>query len=107
MREHNGLPLARTSAHVWNDGGHAPLESGHVSMTPEKPAIVIASCSERVTYREMDRRSKRLARLLRAHGLRTGDVIAALTENHPRFFEIFWAAQRWGSFLYGTPMLVQ
>jgi long-chain acyl-CoA synthetase len=70
--------------------------------TPEKSAIVVASTGERVTYLELDRRSNRLARLLRARGLSAGDVIAVLMENHPRFFEIFWAAQRSG--LYFTPI---
>jgi long-chain acyl-CoA synthetase len=70
--------------------------------TPEKPAIVMASSGERVTYGELDLRCNRLAQLLRARGLRPRDVIAVLMENHPRFFEIFWAVQRSG--LYFTPI---
>jgi acyl-CoA synthetase (AMP-forming)/AMP-acid ligase II len=70
--------------------------------TPQKSAVVMASSGERVTYGELDLRCNRLAQLLRARGLRPGDVIAALMENHPRFFEIFWAAQRSG--LYFTPI---
>jgi len=70
--------------------------------TPEKSAVVMASSGERVTYGELDLRCNRLAQLLRARGLRPGDVIAVLMENHPRFFEIFWAAQRSG--LYFTPI---
>ncbi len=62
----------------------------------------MATSGERVTYADLDRRSNRLAQVLRARGLRTGDGIAALMENHPRFFEIFWAAQRSG--LYFTPI---
>ena len=70
--------------------------------TPEKSAIVMASSGERVTYGELDLRCNRLAQLLRARGLQPGDVIAVLMENHPRFFEIFWAAQRSG--LYFAPI---
>ena len=38
----------------------------------------------------------------RSLGLRRGDHIAILLENHPRFFQICWAAQRSG--LYYTPI---
>jgi long-chain acyl-CoA synthetase len=55
-----------------------------------------------VTYRELDERSNQGAQLLRSLGLRPGDAIAILLENHPRFFEICWAAQRSG--LYYTPI---
>ncbi|HLY53929.1 MAG TPA: acyl-CoA synthetase [Stellaceae bacterium] len=70
--------------------------------TPEKPAIVMAGTGRTVTYRALDASADRLAQLLRARGLATGDVIAALMENRPEFFEIFWAAQRSG--LYFTPV---
>jgi acyl-CoA synthetase (AMP-forming)/AMP-acid ligase II len=44
----------------------------------------------------------RCAALLRARGLERGDHIAILMENHPRFLEICWAAQRSG--LFFTPI---
>jgi acyl-CoA synthetase (AMP-forming)/AMP-acid ligase II len=53
-----------------------------------------------VTYRELDDRSNRLAQLFRARGLKPGDHIALFMENHPRFLEVAWAAQRSG--LYYT-----
>jgi fatty-acyl-CoA synthase len=43
-----------------------------------------------------------LARLLAEAGLTRGDHIALLMENHPRFFEVVWAALRSG--LYLTPV---
>ena len=55
-----------------------------------------------VTYRELDERSNRLAHLLRDRGLRRGDHIAILAENHERFFDALWAAARSG--LYFTPV---
>src|ERR1700722_18191596 len=70
--------------------------------TPEKPVIVMAGSGETITYGELDRRTNRLANLLRARGCAVGDTIAVLMENHPGFFEIFWAAQRSG--LYFTPI---
>jgi len=67
---------------------------------PDKPAYVMAGSGQVVTYRELDERSNRLAQLLFAAGLRPGDGIAVFLENHPRFFEVVWAAQRSG--LYYT-----
>ncbi|MEX2659054.1 MAG: AMP-binding protein [Acidimicrobiales bacterium] len=72
----------------------------HAQAIPDKVAYVMAGSGEAVTYRELDERSNRLAHLFRAAGLRRGDGIALLLENHPRFFEICWAAQRSG--LYYT-----
>jgi len=72
----------------------------HARGTPEKAAIVMASTGEVVNYRELDERSNRCAQLLWDVGLRPGDGIALFLENHPRFFEIAWAAQRSG--LYYT-----
>ncbi|HUF32514.1 MAG TPA: AMP-binding protein [Acidimicrobiales bacterium] len=72
----------------------------HAQQTPDKAAYVMAGSGETVTYRQLDERSNRLAHLFRAAGLRRGDSIALMLENHPRFFEICWAAQRAG--LYYT-----
>src|SRR5439155_1124230 len=66
------------------------------------PALTMADSGITVTYRELDERSQRLAQLLRAGGLQPGDHIAVLLENHPRYFEVFWGAQRAG--LYTTPI---
>jgi len=62
----------------------------------------MAGSGKVVTYGELDARSNRCARLFRSLGLRPGDSIAFCLENHPRFFEIAWAAQRSG--LYYTPV---
>lgn len=66
---------------------------------PDKSAIVMARGREVITYQELDERSARLAQLLRAHGLRPGDVVALLAENHPRFLDVLWAALRSGLYL--------
>jgi acyl-CoA synthetase (AMP-forming)/AMP-acid ligase II len=72
----------------------------HARATPDKPAVVMAGSGRTLGYRELDEGSNRCARLLRELGLRRGDGIAIHLENHPRFFEICWAAQRSG--LYYT-----
>jgi acyl-CoA synthetase (AMP-forming)/AMP-acid ligase II len=55
-----------------------------------------------VTWKELEDASNRGAQLFRSLGLRRGDHIAILLENHPDFFKIAWAAQRSG--LYYTPI---
>ncbi|MGO4580737.1 AMP-binding protein [Cupriavidus sp. 2TAF22] len=67
----------------------------HAQRSPDKPAIIMAGGTV-VTYRELDERSNQVARLFRDHGLRPGDRVAFLLENHPRLFELCWGAQRSG-----------
>jgi acyl-CoA synthetase (AMP-forming)/AMP-acid ligase II len=67
---------------------------------PEKVAYVMADSGDRVTFGELEATSNQGARLFRQQGLRPGDHIAIMLENHPRFLQICWAAQRAG--LYYT-----
>ncbi len=59
----------------------------------------MAGSGATTTYRELDERSNQLAQWLHAQGLRTGDHLALLSENHQRFFEVYWAAMRSGLYL--------
>src|SRR5437763_7655622 len=77
----------------------------HAAADPDRPAIVMAAGGVTVTYAELEGESARLARAWRAAGLRPGDGIALLVENHPRFLVAAWAAQRSG--LYFTPISTQ
>jgi long-chain acyl-CoA synthetase len=72
---------------------------------PDKPACVMEPSGEVVTHAQLDRRSNRLAHALRGLGLRPGDGIALFAENHPRYLEVCWAAQRSG--LYYTAISAQ
>jgi fatty-acyl-CoA synthase len=65
----------------------------------DKPAHIMADTGEAVTYGELDDRSNRLAQLMWAAGLRRGDHIALFMENHPRYFEVYWAAIRSGLYI--------
>ncbi len=69
---------------------------------PNKTAYIMAESGRTVTYRELEEASNRGAQLFRKLGLRPGDHIAILLENHESFFKICWAAQRAG--LYYTPI---
>ncbi len=68
----------------------------HAAATPDKTAYQMADTGEAVTYRELEDRSNQVAQMLRAMGLRAGDHIAILLENHVRYFEVCWGAQRAG-----------
>ena len=68
----------------------------HAQTSPDKPAYIMAGSGETVTYRQLDDQSNRIAQLFRALGLQAGDHIALFLENHPRYFEICWGAQRSG-----------
>src|SRR5580698_11338652 len=75
----------------------APLTpSWHAEHTPEAPAIVMGATGETVSYAQLEDRSGRLARALRARGLAEGDTIAICMENNRAYLEIAWAAQRSG-----------
>jgi acyl-CoA synthetase (AMP-forming)/AMP-acid ligase II len=74
----------------------------HAAAHPGKPAIVMAGSGETVSYRMLADGAARCAQLFRRLGLRRGDGVAMLIENHPRFFEVAWGAQSAG--LYFTPV---
>jgi long-chain acyl-CoA synthetase len=68
----------------------------HAKTHPDKPAYIMAYSGETVTYGELDARSNQSAHLFRELGLQAGDAIAIFLDNHPRYYEILWAAQRSG-----------
>ena len=67
---------------------------------PHKPAYIMAASGQQVNYAELENGANRAAHLFRKIGLKRGDHIAVLLENHPCFLQICWAAQRAG--LYYT-----
>jgi len=73
--------------------------SDHARLTPDKPATIMAGSGRTVTYGELEERSIRLARVLRAAGIGTGDVVALLMENQPTYHEVYWATNRSGMLL--------
>ena len=67
---------------------------------PDKPAIIMASSGETVTFGEYEARSNRVAHFLREAGLQRGDHIAVFIENSLQLLEIEGGAERTG--LYYT-----
>ena len=68
----------------------------HAENHPDHPAYILASTGEVVTFGELTERSRRAAQLMRQVGAEKGSAIAFMLENHPRFFELAWGAQRAG-----------
>ncbi|GAA3215700.1 acyl-CoA synthetase [Actinocorallia longicatena] len=67
---------------------------------PDRPAVIMAESGERISFRELDEASNRLAQVFYGAGLRPGDHIAFMLENRWEFLAVAWAAQRSG--LYYT-----
>ena len=72
----------------------------HAIKNTDKPAFIMASTGEAVTYGELEQRSNRLAHLLRGQGLKRLDHFAVFMENNNRFIESCSAGERTG--LYYT-----
>ncbi len=68
----------------------------HAQQTPDKPAYIMATSGQVVTYAELDATSNRIAQLFASHGLVPGDAVCIMMENNPMFWPIAWAAQRSG-----------
>lgn len=71
----------------------------HAATTPTKPAVIMTSTGETVTFEELEHRSCQLAHYFRKLGLRRGDHIALVSTNEARIFDIYWAAMRSGLFV--------
>ena len=71
----------------------------YAATRPEHPAVVFVDEGTVVTYGELEQRSSMLASALHGLGLRRGDVIAMLSDNHPECFTIAWAALRSGLYI--------
>jgi fatty-acyl-CoA synthase len=70
----------------------------HADRAPDSTAVVVPGTGQRISYRAMVDQSKRLANVLRSHGLRPGDHVAIFMTNVPEYFEVVWAARRAGYF---------
>lgn len=77
--------------------GHHP--SFHARGRPDSLAMVVEDTGERLTYRELDEGSNRVAQLLRLRGLKPGDRVAVMLRNGPAFPIVYWGATRCGCFV--------
>ena len=72
----------------------------HATQHPDRPAFVMASSGQAVTYAEFEARANRLAHVLRAQGLTRCDHYSIFMENNDRYLESCAAGERSG--LYYT-----
>ncbi|MGW0037845.1 AMP-binding protein [Gordonia sp. NPDC003376] len=63
---------------------------------PDRIAYTMAGSGRRVSYAELAADSQAISAMLWSRGLRHGDCVAILMENHPDFLKVAWAAQRSG-----------
>jgi len=71
----------------------------YAAQAPDRIAAVMAGTGETLSYGDLERRSVQLAHVLNEAGLRPGGVVALLTENSLRAFEVYWAAMRSGLYI--------
>ncbi|MGB8390639.1 acyl-CoA synthetase [Mycobacterium sp.] len=71
----------------------------YAACAPDRAAVVMAGSGRTVAFRELEDNSAQLASALHGLGLRTGDVIAMLSDNAAEAFEIYWAALRSGLYI--------
>ena len=71
----------------------------YAAEAPDRVAAVMTGTGETLSYGDLERRSVQLAHVLYEAGLRSGDVVALLTENNLRAFEVYWAALRSGLYI--------
>ena len=63
---------------------------------PFAPAVILARTGDATSWRQLDERSTRFARLFLDLGMQSGETVALLMENHPVAYEIVWAVLRSG-----------
>jgi fatty-acyl-CoA synthase len=71
----------------------------YAAHAPDRAAAVLIDTGETLTYGQLEENSVRLAHVLHDAGLRPGDVVALLTDNDLRGFEVYWAALRSGLYI--------
>ena len=62
----------------------------------DRPAFIMASTGETVTYKEFEARSNQLAHFFREEGLKKGDHYSVFMENNNRYLESNSAGERAG-----------
>jgi long-chain acyl-CoA synthetase len=64
---------------------------------PDRPAIVLHSSGEAVTFAELDSRANQIAHLLTNAGLKPGDHVAFCLENNAEYLQLAWGCHYAGT----------
>ncbi|MFT4921321.1 MAG: fatty-acyl-CoA synthase [Haloarculaceae archaeon] len=75
------------------------LSERRAALTPERVGLVDADSGDEYTYRELDQRANRMARLLREHGVEAGDRVAVVSRNRPELVDLYFATAKVGAVL--------
>ena len=62
----------------------------HAATHPDRPAYIMATSGEVITYGQLDAAANRLASVFMDAGLQPGDHVAICMENHRRYLEVVW-----------------
>ena len=73
-----------------------PTMTDHAIATPDKPAFIMGSTGEAVTFGELDAIANQVAQLLRASGVQQGQHVAMMMKNCREFMEIMFGCMRAG-----------
>ncbi len=60
--------------------------------TPDKPALIMATSGQTLTYAELDAEANRVSQLFRSAGLQPGDHVALCLENNIEYLALCWGA---------------
>jgi long-chain acyl-CoA synthetase len=63
-----------------------------VAATPDKPAVIMGTSGQVITFAELDAAANRLSRVFADSGLVPGDHVAFCLENHPQYLAVAWGA---------------
>jgi fatty-acyl-CoA synthase len=75
------------------------ISERRAELSPERVGLVDADTGEEYTYRELDERANRAARLLREHGVSKGDRVAVVSRNRPELVDLYFATAKVGAIL--------
>jgi fatty-acyl-CoA synthase len=76
---------------------HGDILGERARLTPDRTALVLIDSGERLTYRQLDERAARCARVWRERlGLAKGDRVGILAHNRAEYVEAFCAAGKTG-----------
>jgi fatty-acyl-CoA synthase len=75
------------------------LSERRAQLSPDRVGLVDADTGDEYTYKELDERANRTARLLREHGVEKGDRIALVSRNRPELVDLYFATAKVGAIL--------
>ena len=64
--------------------------------TPDRAAIIMGGSGKQISFSEFEEISNQVAHMMRHHGLKIGDRVAVLLENHVLYMPIVWGVFRAG-----------